>query len=387
MNILIALTYFLPHYSGMTVYAERQARALARRGHRVTVLTSRFNQGLPPREWIDGVEVIRPRVRMRLSKGVIMPSMPYWAWKLLRQADAVNLHLPQMDASYMALMGRLLGKPVVVTYQCDLVLPRGLVNSIANQGSHLANRISAGAANAIVTITRDYAEHSTFLKRYLSKVHPILAPIDLPPVSEADRAAFRGKAGLQPGQRVIGMNARLATEKGVEYLAQAIPQVLQAHPQARVLFVGQHQNVFGEEGYARRLAPLIEQLGEHWTFLGILPSVEHAAFFHECEITALPSLNSTEAFGLVQVESMACGTPVVASDLPGVRVPVQMTGMGRVVPPGDAEALAQALIEVLDHPQDYRRDASRLLDQTTLEHVAREYEALFETLRSGRRLG
>jgi glycosyltransferase involved in cell wall biosynthesis len=61
--------------------------------------------------------------------------------------------------------------------------------------------------------------------------------------------------------------------------------------------------------------------------------------------------------------------------------------MGRVVPPGDAEALAQALIEVLDHPQEYRRDASRLLDLTTLEHVAREYEALFEWLRSGRRLG
>jgi glycosyltransferase involved in cell wall biosynthesis len=111
--------------------------------------------------------------------------------------------------------------------------------------------------------------------------------------------------------------------------------------------MGQYQNVLGEEVYAQRLAPLIQALGDHWTFLGNLTPTELAAFYRSCEVTVLPSLNSTESFGIVQIEAMTCGTPVVASNLPGVRQPVMMTGMGRIVPPANARALAEAIIDVL----------------------------------------
>jgi hypothetical protein len=66
------------------------------------------------------------------------------------------------------------------------------------------------------------------------------------------------------------------------------------------------------------------------------------AFFAACDVVVVPSLNSTETFGLVQVEAMLCGTPSIASDLPGVRRPPRMTGMGEVVPIGDSSALAEA---------------------------------------------
>ncbi len=174
------------------------------------------------------------------------------------------------------------------------------------------------------------------------------------------------------------MAARLAAEKGVEYLAKAIPKVLERHPTARVLFVGPYQQVLGEDAYARRVIPQIENLGEHWTFLGVLPPEEMAVFFHLCEVTVLPSLNSTESFGLVQVESMACNTPVVAADLPGVRVPVQVTKAGLLVPPEDAEALAQALISILDRPDEYRGMTEALIRESTPEAVAKKYEEIFE---------
>jgi len=77
MQILIALTYYRPHYSGLTIYVERLARALAAQGHQVTVLTSRYAATLPAQEKLDGVEVRRLPVAMRISKGVIMPSMPF----------------------------------------------------------------------------------------------------------------------------------------------------------------------------------------------------------------------------------------------------------------------------------------------------------------------
>jgi glycosyltransferase involved in cell wall biosynthesis len=171
----------------------------------------------------------------------------------------------------------------------------------------------------IVHKTKHYAQKSSFLRHYIQKVQPVFPPVEITPVDEEQRRLFREKFAIRPGQRLIGMAARLATEKGVEYLAQALPQVMEKYPQARVLFVGPYQNVVGEEHYAARLKSLVGPLGDHWTFLGIVSPQEMAAFFHECEVTVLPSINSTESYGIVQVESMLCGTPVVASDIPGVR--------------------------------------------------------------------
>jgi glycosyltransferase involved in cell wall biosynthesis len=378
MRILIALTYYRPHYSGLTIYVERQARALAARGHQVTILTSRFDRSLPAEEEKDGVRIVRLDVALHISKGVIMPAMPWRAWKLARQADVVNLHVPQFDAALIAMLARLQGKPVVLTYHCDLHLPSGFVHAVANRVSDLANHIAASLANGVVHNTRDYAEHSPFLSHYLDKLTPVYPPVELASAGAEDLAAFREKVSLQPGQRIIGMAARLATEKGVEYLAQALPRVLERYPQARVLVVGPYQNVVGEERYARRVMALVEPLQEHWSFLGVISPAEMTAFFQESEVTVLPSLNSTESFGMVQVESLVCNTPVIASDLPGVRVPVSQTGSGLVVPVADAEALAQAILNVLEDPDRYRGEPEALTRLSTPAAVAEEYEKIFE---------
>jgi len=383
MKILIALTYYRPHYSGLTIYAERLARALVAQGHQVFVLTSRYDPALAPFEAREGVQVIRLPVLARVSKGVIMPSMLWEAWKLIRQVDVVHLHVPQLDAAPLSLLSRLMGKPVVLTYHCDLRLPSGIVHAIANRVSNLANHISARAASVIVTNTLDYAQHSNFLQQYFHKVRAIYPPVELAPVKGPDLDAFRRKAGIEAGQHIIGMAARLASEKGVEYLVQAMPQVLARYPTARVLFVGQYEDVLGEEVYAKKLSPLIERLGEHWKFLGILDPVDFAAFFHVADVTVLPSINSTESFGMVQVEAMTCGAPVVASDLPGVREPVRLSGMGKVVPVAEADRLAQAIMEILDAPERFRGNPVELKSQFSPETIAQEYLKIFsEVVRS-----
>lgn len=387
MRILTTLTYYRPHYSGLTIYAERLARALVEHGHQVTVLTSRYDSNLPAGENRDGVQVIRPHVLMHVSKGVLMPTFVYWAWVNIRRADIVHLHLPQLDAAYIALIGRLMNKPVVLTYHCDLLLPKGFIHSVANQVSHLANVMSLGLSHQVVVNTLDYAEESAFLRRYLPKIRAIPTPVELTTPTQADVEALKRKARLEPGQRIIGMVARLAAEKGVEYLVGAMPEILKKHPTARVLHVGQYQNVLGEEDYAYKLKPMIQALGEHWTFLGILPPAELSAFYQQCEVTVLPSTNSTESFGIVQVESMACGTPVVASDIPGVRQPVKMTGMGRVVPPSNAHTLAEGISQVLDHPEEYTGDVNSVIKRFSSQHIAEEYERVFQELIKGRKSG
>lgn len=380
MKILISLMYYRPHYSGLTIYSERLAKALAERGHEVIVLTSRFDDNLPPEEYQDNVRIIRPWVMLRISKGVIMPGMPVWAWKIIREVDIVNPHVPQPDAAVITSISKLLGKPCVLTYHCDLQLPEGFIHYLANQGSHLANYISANFADVIVTNTMDYAESSPFLARYISKVDPISPPIQLYEVTPQILSAFRLKYGIQPGQKIIGMASRLATEKGVEYLVKAMPRVLEEFPNARVFFAGQYQEVLGEETYAKKLAPLIQELGDHWTFLGLLPAEEFSAFFHVSDVTVLPSINSTESFGMVQVESMTCGTPVISTDLPGVRQPIKSTGMGRIVPPKDPQELSKALIEILTEPNGYQGKPEEVKNQFSPAAIAEQYESLFETL-------
>jgi glycosyltransferase involved in cell wall biosynthesis len=176
------------------------------------------------------------------------------------------------------------------------------------------------------------------------------------------------------------MAARLATEKGVEYLVQALPQVLEQIPDARLLFVGSYQNVIGEEAYAARILPLIAGLKNHWSLLGNLSPVEMTAFFKTSEVLVMPSLNSTEAFGLVQVEAMSCGTPVVATDLPGVRMPVKMSGMGRIVPVADAAAIAQAILDILAEPERYRGNYAEIKHKYSPDVIAAGYEKLFEDI-------
>jgi glycosyltransferase involved in cell wall biosynthesis len=380
VQILTTLTYYRPHYSGLTIYAERLARALVARGHQVTVLTSRYDRSLPAREVRDGVQVIRPHVLMHISKGVLMPTMIYWAWVSIRQANIVHLHLPQLDAAYIALICRLLHKPIVLTYHCDLLLPKGFIHPIANQVSHLANRISLGLADRVIVNTLDYAKGSAFLCSYLPKIGAIPTPVELASPTQADVDQLKQKTMLEHGQPVIGMVARMAAEKGVEYLVEAMPEILKEHPTARVLHVGQYKNVLGEEEYANKLKPMIEALGGHWTFLGILPAAELSAFYKLCDVTVLPSTNSTESFGIVQVESMASGTPVVASNLPGVREPIKITGMGRVVDPANAHALAEGINEVLARPERFVGDANEVIRRFSSQRIAAEYEALFQEL-------
>jgi glycosyltransferase involved in cell wall biosynthesis len=114
-----------------------------------------------------------------------------------------------------------------------------------------------------------------------------------------------------------------------------------------------------------------------------LPPAELSAFYRLCELTVLPSTNSTESFGIVQVESMACGTPVVATDLPGVREPVRMTGMGRVVPIANAHALAESICEVLDQPERYQGDVDGVVRRFSSQHIAEQYEQVFREVAKG----
>ncbi len=382
MKILMVLTYYRPHTSGLTIYAERLARAYARRGHQVTVMTTQYDKSLPREEVLDGVRVVRVPVAARISKGVIAPTFGLEVTRLAWKNDVIHMHLPQFDAPGIALRGRLFRKPSLLTYHCDLKLPPGLFNWIVNMVVHFQNNMAGLLVDKVVTYTQDYADHSKYLSRFKNKLTAILPPVELPPTEPGPVEAFATRYQTHDLNPVIGMAARFAAEKGVEVLLDALPKVMEKYPHAQVLFAGQYENVIGEQAYLERLMPRIRalQADNHWKFLGVLNPVEMAAFYPNLNVLVVPSLNSTESFGLVQIEAMMNDIPCVSSALPGVRRPVQMHGMGRVVPIGDPDALAQALLEIFAAPDRYPDNPAVIAQIYHPDKVAAEYEALFEGL-------
>jgi glycosyltransferase involved in cell wall biosynthesis len=384
MKILTVLTYYRPHTSGLTIYAERLARAFAKRGHEVTVMTTHYDPSLPFKENLDGVNIVRVPVMARVSKGVLAPTFGLVATKLVLQHDVVQMHLPQFDAPGVALRARLFGKPSILTYHCDVQLPTSFFNRVVNTVLDFQNNMAGMLANHIVTYTQDYADNSRFLSRYASKLTPILPPVELPQPIPGAVSAFAENHHTMDRRPVIGMAARFASEKGVEVLLDAMPAILKKYPKAQVLFAGTYQYVMGEQAYSDRLMPRIREyeINGNWKFLGNLDPVEMAAYYPNLDVITVPSLNSTEAFGLVQIEAMMNGVPSVPSALPGVRQPVKMHGMGVVSEIGNSESLANAILEVLDNKEKYRGDIPAIKTAYDPDSIAQEYEKLFERLKN-----
>ncbi len=379
MRILMSLTYYRPHTSGLTIYVERLSRELAARGHFVTVLTSQHDPSLPREEWLDGVRIVRCPVAVTLRKGPIMPRFAALAAQLVRRHDLVSVHLPQVESVLVAAAAELLRKPSVLTYHCDLELPSGKLNTALNGAVAGSGRVTGRLVDSVVAYTEDYATHSAFLQRFVQKLRVIPPPVTIGNPSTGEIQAFRNRHAVSEGP-VLGFASRLATEKGIEFAIGALPELIRDYQELQVLFAGPYLDVVGEKHYRKRLEPEFRKLGDRWRFLGTLSQEELPAFYGSLDALLMTSINSTESFGLVQVESMLCGTPVVATDLPGVRQPVKMTGMGEVVAIADKDSLAAGIRNVLQHRARYVKPRGEIEQVFSLKTTVDAYEDLYSSL-------
>ncbi len=380
MKVLISSTYFAPYSSGLSVYAYRLAQGLAALGHEVVVLTSQYKPELPREETQQGFRVVREPVRWHLSKGVLMPGLLKTARKWTAWADAVNLHLPQFEALLLSREAKTQHKPLIVTYHCDLNIQGGCFNQLAASVTQSLSARVLGMADLIVQNSLDYAENSRWLRPHIQKIREFPIPVALNKADPADVRRFKQRFGIAEEERILGLAGRAAAEKGYEYLLEAMPQVLRRFPTARIIHAGTWKGVVGEEKYQARIEKLTKPLGDRWQSVGYLSDEDFRAFFGACDLLVFSSLNSTESFGIVQIEAMLQGTPVVASDLPGVRQPVLKTGFGRIVPPRDSLALADAICSVLAEGRHAYPIPQEYLSNFGIAETALRYQALFEAL-------
>lgn len=375
-RILTVLTYYHPHWTGLTMYARNLAEGLAKRGHLVTVLASQHTPELPLEETVSGVRVVRLPVRARVSRGVVMPSFPATLWKLVRDADVVHLHVPILEAPLVTLFARMLKKPVVVTHHGDLTMPAGVFNQVVERLVTLLMRGAIRRATRLVAYSADYARHSPFLAPFLHKTDPILPPVVIPRPRPGDAEVWKRELGLS-GRRLVGFAGRWVEEKGFDYLLKAIPEVVRVAPDTHFVYAGETK--MGYEDFFSRCSADFERARASLTLLGLVTDPQKLATFYDMlDVFVLPS--RTDCFALVQAEAMLCGTPVVVTNIPGARVAVQRTGMGLLVPPRDPAGLAAGILEVLRDTERYLRSREEIEAIFDPERCVLEYEELLARL-------
>lgn len=343
VRILAALTYYHPHWTGLTKVAVRVAEGMVARGHQVTVLTSRFEPGLASAETRNGVRIVRLPVLARLSRGVVMPSFPVAARRLVADHDVVQIHTPMLEAPFLVALARRAGKRSVLTHHGDLVMPGRPFDRMVETVVTALLRRAFRDADAAIVYTRDYAEHSSFLAPFLGKLIPVWPPADVPRPDAAAVARWRSELGLEQAA-VVGFAGRFVEEKGFDYLFDAVPRLRERVPSLRLVYAGEANVAY--ERFFESCRPSIERLGATIVRLGLLRDPQALANFYAlCDVLAVPS--RSDNLPLVPLEAMLCGTPVVVTDIPGARMAVKLSSMGLLVRPRDPGALADGLAEVL----------------------------------------
>lgn len=324
---------FPPYWAGTGNVAYHHARLLHERGHEVTVFTAATPKD---HELSFDFNVERLPAIFRFGNAPLTPSLI----NKLRGFDIIHLHYPYIFGAELTLVAsRSFATPLVLNYHNDLLASDWRSPLFKCYGA-VNQRLILSQATRLVATSDDYARHSRFAKTAPNRAEVVALPngVDCRHFrpAAARPLAFMASLGIPSGVPVIlfvGGLDRAHYFKGVDVLLSALESVKNAH----VIIVGDGDLRAIYERQAETASP------GRIHFVGKLSSDDLVLSYQSATVTVLPSTTQGEAFGMVLIESLACGTPVIASDLPGVRTVVDDQRDGWHIPPKDVAALANTL--------------------------------------------
>lgn len=385
MRILHIGKFFPPFAGGMEYFLKDLLLALQRQGTEVAALV---HDHLSPRqrcfsnysqdsEW--PFPVYRAPCYGRLFYAPISPQFPLWLQRTIRKfkPDLLHLHLPNTSAFWAMAVPAARQLPWIVHWHADVVASRHDSKlALAYPFYRPFEQHLLRTASAIIATSPPYLESSVALAPWRDKCQVIplgLDPARLPEPSEAEQIAAHRLWGDNGRLRVLTIG-RLTYYKGHEVLLQAI----KALPNTRLLLIGAGER---EEGLRSLISHL--ELEEQVTLQGGCTEAQRNALLATCDIFCLPSIERTEAFGVVLLEAMRFTKPVVASRIAGSGVSWVIADgeTGKLCSPQDSASLTQALKYLMGAPK--KRESfgkvgeQRFRQYFQIDRVAAEVAALY----------
>jgi len=375
----LCLTYHLPNVSGLTLSAHELACHLRDLGYPVHVVAGQIPRSLPRREVVDGLSITRSPAWFRVGKALFMPRYGIDLWRALDDVALVNVHLPNLDAAVVAIVAKLRGRKLIVSYISAMSKARPM-DRLLRAVASLPHVVAGLLADRIQVVSPDYADISTFCRLFRRKLVFAALPTFLKLFPEEHYPPRLPRQPTTDRPFRIGYVGRIARQKSLGILIDALPLLVRELGREIVIdLAGPAADVVGET-YWREILAAVEASGGTIRHVGVLHGRDLAAFYAGLDVMVLPSTDRLESFGLVQVEAMLRGVPVVASDLPGMRLPVYSTGMGRLFAPGDPAALATAIADILRHGPPKTLDPQEILHLFGNEPTTAPYREMLETL-------
>lgn len=370
MKIAIVSPVFPPYRGGIGTAAYTEALDLARRGHEVSVFVPR-RRGGQGHELKEKFKLFRLGPFLRYGNAAFLPQL---RWKL-KNFDVVHLHYPFFggaEAIYKKIKSKF-----IITYHHDVIGSGWLGKIFRWHTKNLMPKILAKADKIIVS-SLDYAKNSNvkdILEKSPEKFFEVPFGVDAEKFAPAEPSVdLIKKFGPFLGRTIlfVGGLDRAHYFKGLEVLIKARAEVTNA----KILVVG--------DGDLRaHYKKMVEELNlkDQIIFVGSVAAENLSDYYNLADVVVLPSLDQSEAFGIVLIEAMACGKPIIASNLPGVRSVVQYGVNGFTFPPGNAKELATKLNYFLDNPasaKDFGKHGREIvLEKYDLKKVGEKLEKIF----------
>jgi len=344
MKIFQVAPYFQPHIGGVESHVLEISLELIRRGHDVEVFTSQYDPALPAKESIDGVSVHRIKPLINVFTTPVTPKLR--SELLNKPCDVVHAHIPPPFVEFFSARAcNKTDKPLVLTYHCDLELPNFLNKFISGFYRRTFGHYSLIYTDKIVVTSNTYAATS----RSVWHFDPVVIPnaVDTKKFNPKNNGSKIIKRHGLEGKKMVLFVGRVKFHKGLEYFVSAA-KFMDKNTRFLIVGSGDYEDVI--RNYIHDL-----KLEDRVTLVGKVPDPELPQYYAACDVFVLPSLTRLEAFGIVGLEAMATGKPVIVSDIPGVREVITDGREGYLSPPMEIELMAKKIKKLLADPKLRKR--------------------------------
>lgn len=373
INVLHIYKFYLPYVGGIERTIQIITEGLKDKEIESRILVCASDKSLKSKEEeeIGTISVSRANSLGTIFSTPLSPNFLKLFRSLSKDADILHIHspFPLGEVAYLLINPK--NKRLVVTYHADISQTRWAC--FAKFYKPILERLLAGA-DCIILTSPATIKSSPPLDKFLNKCKIIPLGIDINKrvlVSKDDKRELKARLGIA-NERIILFVGRLVFYKGLDYLIKALKDI-----NAILIIIG-----YGElKDQLKKVATTLE-VENKILFLGQVPEDELPIHYSIADVFVLPSINGGEAFGLVQLEAMSFGLPVVNTDLPtGVPFVSIHNETGLTVPPRDSVALANAINTILENDELRQRFSENALERVklfSLERMLRDTHKVYQ---------